>query len=245
MPTTILLVEDDPFNRKAVKPYLEERGFMVLEAGNEAAAWDIAENHSFEVAVIDIVIPADAKTRYQLEESRGAYLATRLKRRSPAVGVVLFSAYGDRGKYIFDMMQRGVRGVAYKLKGCAPEELLAAIKAVQSGQVIIDPEVTSIHSLAALFEAHLEVEEAPWVKQAASQFDQLTAREKEVARRVAASHNNDSIAASLNLEPKSVQNNINRIYLKLGLTNLDQDAPKLRKAVVLAKACLLYEFQNK
>lgn len=245
MPATVLLVEDDPFNRAAVKPYLQSKGFEVLEAGDEATAWGMVSKHHFEVAVIDIVIPADPHTKYQLEESRGAQLATRLKRHSPSVGVVLFSAYGDRGKYIFEMMQRGVRGVAYKLKGCAPSDLLDAIKAVQSGQVIIDPDVTNMHSLAALFETHLHTDEAPWIKQAANQFDQLTPREKEVARRVAASHNNDSIATALSLEPKSVQNNINRIYRKLGMTNLDEDAPKLRKAVILAKACLLYEFRNK
>lgn len=245
MPTTILLVEDDPFNRDGVKQYLQRKGFEVIEAGDEATAWNLAEAHALDVAVIDIVIPANSHAKHQLEESRGARLALRLKQHWPSLGVVLFSAYGDRGKYIFDMMQRGVRGVAYKLKGCAPSDLLDAIKAVQSGQVVIDPEVTSLHSLAALFEAHLDAEETRWVKQAANHLPELTPREREVAQRIAASHKIESIAASLGLESKSVENYTNRIYRKLGLTDLAESTPSLRKAAVLAKAWMLFEFQNK
>ena len=245
MPTTILLVEDNPFNRDGVKQYLELKGFNVVEAGDEATSWNLAEAHQPEVAVVDIVIPADSYATAQLEESRGARLAIRLKRSFPAMGVVLFSAYPDRGKYIFDMMQRGVRGVAYKLKGCPPSALLDAIRAVQSGQVIIDSEVTNINSLAVAFEAQLEANEAFWIKEAASRLAELTPREKEVAQRMAASHKVDSIAASLGLTPKSVENYINRIYRKLGLTHLAETNPGLRKAVVLAKAWMLDEFQNK
>jgi len=242
---TILLVDDDPFNRDGLRMFLQQRAFDVLEAGDEAMAWEIAITEPLDVAVIDIVIPTTNQTRFLREESRGIRLADKLKRQTPSLGIVLFSAYADRGGYLFDLIQAGYRGIAYKLKGCQPRVLLEAIWDVQAGAVIIDPEVTNIQAVANSFVAHLDPEEALWVKQAAAYLVQLTPREIEIARRVAASHNTDSIATMLFLAPKTVENNINRIYHKLGLSNLDEEAPHLRKVVILAKAWMLYEFQKR
>ena len=81
------------------------------------------------------------------------------------LGVVLFSAYEDRGREVLEMVRQGVRGLAHKLKGCPPKALLEAINEVRLGRVLIDPEVTNPHSLADEFRARLTAEERPWVEE--------------------------------------------------------------------------------
>jgi CheY-like chemotaxis protein len=58
-PLTLLLVDDDVFNREGLRLYLEREGFRLLEAGDEASAWALALGQPPDVAVVDISIPPD------------------------------------------------------------------------------------------------------------------------------------------------------------------------------------------
>ena len=75
-------------------------------------------------------------------------------------------------------------------------------------------------------------------------FDSLTPREKEIAQRVAAAHNTQSIAQALTLTPKTVENYTGRIYDKLGFSEIGTETPGLRKAVLLAKVCMIQELRS-
>lgn len=244
---TILLVDDDAFNREGLRLYLEQEGFAILEAGDAATAWQMLGASetgapAADAAVVDISLPAEPGQKAQTGYSAGIQLAGRIKDAYPAFGVVLFSAYEDRGAEVLNLIQEGRRGLAYKLKGCQPAALLAALRGVMAGQVIIDPDVTNVHSLADRLVARLTPEERPFVETAAVLLSQLTPREREVADRLAAAHNNEGIAHALVIEPKSVENNISRIYDKLRLN----DAPHhLRRAVLLAKACMIHDLQGR
>ncbi len=242
--TVLLLVDDDPFNRESVGEYLRLKKFAVYEAGAVESAMTVATDYPPDVAVIDIVIPQKENERAPHEPGYGISLARHLKQQNPALGLVLFSAYGDRGNQTMALMQAGFRGIAYKLKGCQPRDLLDAIRYVQSGLVLIDPEVTNISALESSFLDQLDTVEKPWVVQAAALIDDLTAREKEVARLVAASHNTKSIAKQLHLKSSTVENNVNRIYHRVGLNELDTLTLQLRKVIILAKAFMLYELSQ-
>jgi len=243
---TILLVDDDAFNREGMRLYLEQEGFAVLEAGDAATAWQMLSASetgapAADAAVVDISLPAEPNQKAQPGYSVGIQLAGRIKDAYPAFGVVLFSAYEDRGAEVLELIQEGCRGVAYKLKGCQPATLLATLRGVMAGQVIIDPEVTNIRSLADRLVGRLTPDERPYVETAISLLPQLTPREREVAERLAAAHSNEGIAHALAIEPKSVENNISRIYDKLRLN----DAPHhLRRAVLLAKACMIHDLRG-
>lgn len=244
---TILLVDDDAFNREGMRLYLEQEGFAILEAGDAATAWRVLGASktgalAADAAVIDISIPAEPGQKAQPIHSLGIYLAGQIKAAYPTFGIVLFSAYEDRGAEVLELIQEGRRGVAYKLKGCQPAALLAALRGVIAGQVIIDPDVTNVRSLADRLVGRLTLEERPYVETATSLLPQLTPREREVAERLAAAHSNEGIAHALAIEPKSVENNISRIYDKLRLN----DAPRhLRRAVLLAKACMIYDLRER
>lgn len=243
---TILLVDDDAFNREGVSLYLEQEGFAILEAGDAATAWQMLTppgmaSPAAAAAVIDISIPAEPGQKTQPSHSLGIHLAGRIKAAYPAFGIVLFSAYEDRGVEVLKLIQEGGRGVAYKLKGCQPAALLVALRGVMAGQVIIDPEVTNAHSLAEQLVQRLTPEEQSYVAAAVGLLEQLTPREREVANRVAAAHSNEGIAQALALEPKSVENYVGRIYTKLGLHDVPRD---MRRAVLLAKACMILDLRE-
>ena len=241
---SVLVVDDNAFNRQGVCWYLQQQGYETWEAGDEATAWEMAVTHLPQVAVIDIVIPPAPDEPVKVKYSLGVRLATRLKRAYPAMGVVLFSAYEDRGSAIFDLVREGTRGIAYKLKGRPPADLLRTMHDVLAGRVVIDAEVTNSRLLAAGVWSHLTPAERPWVKSVVAHLSQLTPREKEVVQRLAASHNIGGIAASLSITRKTAENYITQIYKKLALSEMAIQEPRLRQAVILAKGCLIAELQD-
>lgn len=235
---TILLVEDNAFNRNGMKAYLHSKGFQTLEAADRATAWRIARQESPDLLIIDIVIPATPNGRLQRQASEGVNLALQVKEQYPQMGIVLFSAYEDRGKAILELVRRGTRGIAYQLKGIRPSTLLHVINQVQAGQVVIDEEVSDRQELTAVLRAALRPEEITWVEHALAHCDTLTPREMDVARRIASAQTIANIAVALGIAIKTVEGHASRVYSKLGL---NETAPPLRPAIVLAKACLLHE----
>lgn len=243
--TPILVADDDAFNREGLRLYLSRQGFEVSEAGDEESAWRAAISGTPKAAVIDIAMPAHPGARLQSGESSGIRLAKRLKDVCPAIGVVLFSAYEDRGSEVLEMLRHGTRGLAYKLKGCGPSALLAAIENVIAGRIVIDPEVhANRRGLAEELLRRLTHEERSWVLGAAENLGRLTPREREIAHRLAASHNTDGVAKAVGVATKTAENYIGHVYDKLGLNEMGRQAPCLRKALVLAKACMVDDLRS-
>lgn len=238
---TILVVDDDAFNREGVRLFLEGFDFPVIEAGDAESAWEQVQTNQLQAVVLDIVLPQKKEEKVDFQVSVGVTLAGRIKRSYPSLGIVLFSAYEDRGSAVLDMICHGVRGLAYKLKGATPTTVLEAIYAVQTGQVVIDAEVTNLSLLSQRFFDLLSPLERPWVKQTAEHLATLTDREQKIAYFLAASHTPSSIADQLNLSQKTIENHITNIYKKTGLDELD---PQLRQIVILAKACMLRDLEN-
>jgi|GEM_PF-778591 len=243
-PLTILLVDDDAFNREGVRLYLSREGFQVLEAGDEATAWDLAQRQTPAVAITDLCLPPDPQTPSRPSHNFGVRLAHRLKEAYPAMGVILFSAYEDRGSEILDLIRAGQRGIAYKLKGSQPKALLTAIHEVLAGRVMIDPEVNlNRHTQADELMTQLSADERRWVEQLLENFNQLTAREWDVVQRLAAAHTADSIANAMSITPKTVENYIARSYDKLGLNDMGRESP-LHKRTLLVKACMIRDLRS-
>ena len=55
---SVLIVDDDAFNREGMRLYLTQRGFHVAEAGDETTALALAQQQRFDVAILDIAIPS-------------------------------------------------------------------------------------------------------------------------------------------------------------------------------------------
>ncbi len=238
----VLIADDNDFNRDGLALYLRGYGYQTLEAGDAETAYELAAAHRPDSAVVDIVMPAVPGGPAQIGRSVGVGLARRLKALDPAMGVVLFSAYEDRGGEIWELIREGVHGVACVLKGSRPERLRQALDDARAGHVILDGDAALGKSqLVQELRDYLSPLERPWVERAVRLMPTLSPREEDVVRRLAASHNTQGIIETLGISQKTVEHHVSNLYDKLGLSEADTIAPTLRKATLLAKACMLYD----
>lgn len=215
MAIRLVLAEDHYLLREGVRRLLEEEpGFEIAavcaDLDSLLAAVDRAHP---DVVITDIRMPPG-------NTDEGIQAARRLRDTNPEVGVVVLSQYAN-ASYALALLETGSAGRAYVLKERvqSPDQLAAAIREVARGGSSVDPKV--IEGLVA--------ERA---RPAASPLAKLTARERDVLRKMAEGKNNASIAEDLILTERSVEKVINSIFMKLGLT-WEPSVHKRVKAVIL------------
>lgn len=219
---------------------------MPLEAGDQRMAVEQAAIHRPPLAIVDILLPTTPFAPADSRLSAGLDVVRILKQMNPSIGIVIFSARDDRGAEIWSMVRDGVRGIAYVLKGMPAERIVVALEAAAAGHVLLEPDVARPNTLlAAEMRTQLSDEERPFVERAATLIPTLTVREADVAWRVAGSHTNQSIANALGMKPKTVETHIAKTYRKLELNQVEGSAPALRKSLLLAKACMLYQLNQR
>ena len=150
----------------------------------------------------------------------GIRAAERLRETHPDIGVVVLSQYATPS-YALALLESGSAGRSYLLKERVQdiEQLVSAIQTVAEGGSVIDPKVVE-----ALVAENARGEGSP--------LKQLTPRERDVLREMAAGKSNSAIGESLFLAERSVEKVIHSIFLKLGLT-WEASVHKRVKAVIL------------
>ena len=81
----ILVVEDDPVQRKLIRENLEARGFPVIEAASRKDALEAVLRHPVDVAVVD----------YKLGEETGIGAIEDMLAANPLVTPIMVTAYGN------------------------------------------------------------------------------------------------------------------------------------------------------
>jgi len=215
VPIRIVLAEDHYLVREGVRRLLEaEPGVEVVAACGDLASLFVAvERESPDVVVTDVRMPP-------AHADEGIQAARRLRQTKPDLGVVVLSQYANPS-YALALLDTGSAGRAYLLKERVhdPGQLVEAIRAVSEGGSLIDPKV--VEGLVA--------ERA---RATTSPLNDLTARERDVLRKMAEGRNNAAIAADLVVTERSVEKVINSIFMKLGLT-WEPAVHKRVKAVIL------------
>ena len=142
--------------------------------------------------------------------------ATRLLKASDSAPQVLVLTTFDLDDYVYDALRAGASG--FLLKDATPEQIIAAVRAVGSGDALLAPSVTK--RLIAEFASRTKLVAPP-------ELDRLTAREREVLLQVASGLSNAEIAGRLYLAEQTVKSHVSSVLLKLGLRDRVQ-------AVILA-----------
>jgi DNA-binding NtrC family response regulator len=101
--TTILVVDDNEDLLETFAMILKRRGFSVETADNGAAAVDKFKEQSFDVTLMDIVMP----------EMNGVEALRRIKEIQPEAPVILMTAYSDED-LIQVAREEGVRHIIHK-----------------------------------------------------------------------------------------------------------------------------------
>jgi DNA-binding NarL/FixJ family response regulator len=120
----------------------------------------------------------------------------QLTRRYPEIAVLILSMH-DKLEYVTQAMQAGARG--YVLKDAPGKDIVLAIDTVMAGGIYYTPAI------------------ARQLARPSQQDNQLTVREQEVLRHIAAGQSNKQIARDLALSVRTVETHRLNIKRKLGI----------------------------
>jgi DNA-binding NarL/FixJ family response regulator len=174
----------------------EDEMEVVGEAGNGRDAVDTSRRVFPHVVLMDIRMP--------VLDGLGA---TRLICADPTLAEtrVLVLTTFDLDEYVYAALRAGAS--AFLLKDVGPSELLHAIRVVAEGDALLAPSVT--RRLIAEFAARPDPQAPP------EQLEELTQREREILRLVAAGLSNAEIARRLVISPLTAKTHVARILAKL------------------------------
>lgn len=185
----------------AAEPEIE----VVAEADNGHDAVQLARRHRLDVVLMDIRMPG-----------LDGIAATRAIRALPDAPEVLVLTTFDTDENAFDALQAGAAG--FLVKDTPPAQLIAAVRAADSGGAVISPATTRRlvdHLLAAR-----PVTQRP----APRALDALTGREREVLKLIALGCSNREISARLHISELTTKTHVSRLLAKLGLDSRVQAA---------------------
>jgi len=215
MPIRLVIADDHLLVREGLQRLVETDPDLEVAAvcGDLDSLLAAVEAEKPDVVVTDIRMPPG-------NADEGVQAAQRLRTTDPDVGVVVLSQYATPS-YALALLEGGSAGRSYLLKERVqePEQLVSAIRAVADGGSVIDPKVVE-----ALVAEDARGEESP--------IHQLTPRELDVLREMAAGKSNAAIGESLFLAERSVEKVIHSIFFKLGLS-WEPSVNKRVKAVIL------------
>ena len=124
--TRILIVDDDEGVRESLSFILEDEGYAVAGAGKGTAALAHLEDESCQVALVDIRLP----------DMDGLALLEALKKRDPAMVVVIISAYATLENAV-QSLNHGAD--AYIVKPFHPDEAKVVIrKAIEKQRLVAE-----------------------------------------------------------------------------------------------------------
>jgi DNA-binding NarL/FixJ family response regulator len=194
----IVLADDHPIVLDGLRALIKAQDDLELvgEATNGLAALRIIKEQKPDLAVIDISMP----------ELNGIALGRRLADELPTVKLLVLTLHEDRA-YLKQALDAGVRG--YVLKRTAAENLAAAIRAVLSGGLYVDPAIAGRVLQPNTKNGGRAGPESGSLA--------LTEREAEVLKLVALGFTNKEIARRLDVGVKSIETYRARGSEKLGI----------------------------
>jgi len=177
-------------------------------AADGVDALHLVEETTPDVVVMDIQMP-------RLD---GLEATRRITARHPAVKVVMLTMNED-DETVLAAIRNGASG--YLLKGSGADEVQHAIRAAAAGGMVFGASLAA--KVASYFSGAVRAE-------AAEPFPDLTERERQVLRLLAAGRSNDQIAGELYVSSKTVRNAVSGIYAKLHAAGRAEAIVKAREA---------------
>ncbi len=188
----VLIVDDHPAVRRGLRTFLElsDDVEVVGEAADGACVADLVAATAPDVVLLDMVLPG----------LDGLGVLHELRDRGLTARALVVTSFTDR-RSVLPAVRAGARG--YLSKDVEPDALVAAVRAVHAGHLLLEPGVT-----AALL----------------AEPQDLTARESQVLALLAEGRSNREIARALALSEKTVKTHVSSILLKLRLADRTQAA---------------------
>ena len=209
MSIRVLICDDQALVRAGFRAILGSRPEIevVGEAENGAEAVALAERRRPDVILMDIRMPV----------LDGVEATRRLVAEGSPARILVLTTF-DLDEYVHAAIRAGASG--FLLKDVTPAKLVEAIRIVAGGDALLAPSVT--RRLLERFAATRSAGD-----QSSKVLGQLTPRETEVLRLLAAGLSNAEIASELVVSEATIKTHVSSLLRKLGLRDRVQ-------AVILA-----------
>jgi DNA-binding NarL/FixJ family response regulator len=196
----VLIVDDQALVRAGFRMILEAEEDMevVGEAADGREAVAEAQRLRPDVVLMDVRMP----------DVDGIEATRRLLGDGPDAKVVMLTTF-DMDEYVYDALRAGASG--FLLKDVPPEQLVAGIRAVASGDALLAPSVTRRVIEEFVRRPPSSVRTLPL------KLASLTPRELEVLKLIARGLSNAEIATELFVSETTVKTHVAHVLMKLGL----------------------------
>lgn len=192
---SVLLVDDHELVRTGFRLILSQhKDFAIVgETGNGEDAIRLARKLKPQVVLMDLDLPG----------ASGLEATARIVKADPDVRVAIVTVQ-DADPFPRRLLEVGASG--FLTKGCAADELVAAVRTIARGGKYLSPAIAQRLALAALPGG-----------QTPEPFESLTPRELEVAIATARGLSMPAVAEQLKISAKTVATHKYRAYDKLGV----------------------------
>ncbi|QKW50229.1 response regulator [Streptomyces buecherae] len=206
--TTVLIVDDQPLQRLGFRMLLESQDDMAVlgEADNGTSAVRKTAELRPDVVLMDVRMPG----------LDGVEATRRIVAAGDRSRVLILTTF-DLDEYAYAGLRAGASG--FLVKDAQPEELLAGIRAVASGDAVVAPGLTR-----RLLDAYADRLPTPGGGPGGSRADgaldprleALTEREREILTVIGKGWSNAEISARFRLAESTVKTHISHILAKTG-----------------------------
>jgi DNA-binding NarL/FixJ family response regulator len=205
MTIRVLVADDQPVVRDGLAMLLGliDGLKIVGTASDGVEAVERAQAERPDIVLIDLRMP----------RMEGAEATRQILASLPDTRVLVLTTYAD-DEFLFPALQAGAHG--YLTKDASAEEIEHAIKAVAAGETHLDPAIQQ-RLVAAVLDQPPRISAGDPAETSRRDLpDELTPREAEVLKLIAAGLSNGEIADELVLSSATVKTHINRIFYKTG-----------------------------